>query len=63
MPNQETPARLLSAAQAAAETGLAKRTINLAIADGRLKAEMVGGMGYVITRRALERFMAKREAA
>ena len=61
MHDHEAPARL-TAAQAAKEAGLSKRTILYAIERGELKADNPAGLGYVITRAAFERYMSKRAA-
>ena len=55
----------LSAAQVAAETGIPKRTILAAITRGDLKAQKLPGPrgAYIISRRAVDVYLSKREAA
>ena len=55
----------LSAAQVAAETGIPKRTILAAITRGDLKAQKLPGPrgAYIINRRNLDAYLAKRLAA
>ena len=62
MPNNAHP---LSAAQVAAETGIPKRTILAAITRGDLKAQKLPGPrgAYVIKRRAVDAYLAKKQAA
>lgn len=62
MPNQATAASRLTVTQAASESKLARRTILYAIERGDLKAEKMGGAGYVIRRTAFERYLANRAA-
>lgn len=54
----------LSAADAAAQTGIPKRSILWAISTGKLKAHKLGGEtgAYVIDQRDLDRYIAKRTA-
>lgn len=62
MPNNADP---ISAAQVAAETGIPKRTILAAITRGDLKAQKLPGArgAYIINRRSLDAYLAKRQAA
>ena len=62
MPNNADP---LSAAQVATETGIPKRTILAAITRGDLKAQKLPGPrgAYVIKRRAVDAYLAKKQAA
>ena len=62
MPNNAPP---LSAAQAATETGIPKRTILAAITRGEIKAQKLPGPrgAYIINRRSLGAYLAKKQAA
>ena len=62
MHNNASP---LSAAQAATETGIPKRTILAAITRGELKAQKLPGPrgAYIINRRSLDAFLSRRAAA
>lgn len=62
MPNNADP---LSAAQAAAETGIPKRTILAAIARGDLKAKKLPGPrgAYIINRRSLHAYTSRKQLA
>ena len=55
----------LSAAQVAAETGIPKRTILAAITRGDLKAQKLPGPrgAYIINRRSLDAYLARKQAA
>lgn len=54
----------LTAAEAAARSGIPKRTILHAISSGSLKAQKLAGArgAYLIRPRDLERYLSKREA-
>lgn len=54
----------LSAAEAAAQKNIPKRTIQAAIARGELKAHKMGGLtgAYLIEQRDLDKWVTKREA-
>lgn len=62
MPNNADP---ISAAQAATETGIPKRTILAAITRGDLKAKKLPGLrgAYIINRRNLDAYISKKQAA
>lgn len=61
MPNNADP---ISAAQAATETGIPKRTILAAITRGDLKAKKLPGLrgAYIINRRNLDAYISKKQA-
>jgi excisionase family DNA binding protein len=61
VPNPE----LLTAAQAATESGIPKRTIQYALRNGELKAAKLHGLTgtYVITRNDFDDWLAQRDGA
>ena len=60
MHDQAAQPKRLSAAAAASESGIPKRTILYAIKAGHLKAELVDGLGYLIRRGDFDKYLSRR---